>query len=380
MQFTINKKSFAEAMRLASPIASATGNYLAGVTVAARGGHVHIKASDSEVTLCRWLPADVAEAGEAIADMKGLKKALARAKKGESVTVSLETPERAKQPNLIVQDGTARRVVQGGTACADVRIIEEAGALLTVSAGDVREILDRTSFAISREATRYYLNSVFFEPRPEGHLRVVTVDGHRLAILDTEIPADREGWPLAKVYGKPNDYRFGTMFRRQGADVLHRLVRAAPADEAVTMGISEQGMTVVGEGFAIRAEAIDGTFPDYDRVFPKDLPNRSRHNLAAMGEAIRNARLPKQGRATAVLNGAAVINLPCGGKVDIPHGPKIEGGELYFNPHYLADVAAAFGAEGEAATLAYQDTVTPCLWTAAALPALSVIQMPIKSN
>ena len=68
----------------------------------------------------------------------------------------------------------------------------------TISASILKRLIDKTRFAISTEETRYYLNGIYLHTADtEGvpMLRAVATDGHRLARVETPLPADAEGMP-----------------------------------------------------------------------------------------------------------------------------------------------------------------------------------------
>ena len=68
----------------------------------------------------------------------------------------------------------------------------------TLSAGDLKRLIDRTRFAISTEETRYYLNGIYLHAAKSGEaevLRAVATDGHRLARMEMPLPDGAAGMP-----------------------------------------------------------------------------------------------------------------------------------------------------------------------------------------
>src|SRR5262249_37247220 len=65
---------------------------------------------------------------------------------------------------------------------------EGTGASFTVGAGILREMIDKTIFAVSMDETRFNLSGVFAESTDKGALRMVATDGHRLAVIERELP------------------------------------------------------------------------------------------------------------------------------------------------------------------------------------------------
>jgi len=74
----------------------------------------------------------------------------------------------------------------------------EYASNFSVEAPVMRRLFDKSKFAISTEETRYYLNGVFMHSAQENGtpvLRCVATDGHRLARIDAELPADAGEMP-----------------------------------------------------------------------------------------------------------------------------------------------------------------------------------------
>jgi DNA polymerase III subunit beta len=120
----------------------------------------------------------------------------------------------------------------------------------------------RRLFALSRpcistEETRYHLNGVYLCQKPGGDtLRAVATDGHRMAVIDSQIHA---------ALG-------------DGAILPTRLIGAIltlvdqKANEPVTVMLAGQRARILTGQVQIDARLIDGTFPDYTKVLPKAEP------------------------------------------------------------------------------------------------------------
>jgi DNA polymerase-3 subunit beta len=108
---------------------------------------------------------------------------------------------------------------------------------------DIASLFAPVSFAISTEETRYYLNGVFFRG---GKSVAVATDGHR----------------LARNYG-PDLPEF------EGVIVPRKMVGLLPKGPC-SISVSPAKIRIVGDGMTIVSKLIDGTFPDYERVIPRD--------------------------------------------------------------------------------------------------------------
>jgi DNA polymerase-3 subunit beta len=122
----------------------------------------------------------------------------------------------------------------------------------------LRGLIDRTRFAISTEETRYYLNGIFLHAvAMEGHrvLRAVATDGHRLARVEEPLPEGAESMP-------------GVIVPRKTVAELRKLLDEESG--SVEIGLSDTRIQFKVGTITLTSKLIDGTFPEYDRVIPRD--------------------------------------------------------------------------------------------------------------
>lgn len=133
---------------------------------------------------------------------------------------------------------------------------EESAGLTEVSGATLLEMIRKTSFAISTDETRYILNGVYFEPYEQGRVRMVATDGHRLCLADRPLAGD------FKLKG-------GVILPRKGLFELKRLLDEAP-DATWQLGFAQSSALLKKEGSTLVMRLIDGQFPEYQRVIPKE--------------------------------------------------------------------------------------------------------------
>ena len=124
-----------------------------------------------------------------------------------------------------------------------------------IIAAALRQIIDKTRFAISTEETRYYLNGIFFHVSDDGQpvLKAAATDGHRLARVTIPRPEGAEGMPDIIV-------------PRKCVAELRKLLDEVEGTVEVTLSATK---ICFGLGTAVlTSKLIDGTFPDYSRVIP----------------------------------------------------------------------------------------------------------------
>lgn len=122
----------------------------------------------------------------------------------------------------------------------------------TFTNGMLAATLDKVSWCISTEETRYYLNGVCWEARPDGR-RFVATDGRRLALCR---------------YSKDEMETFSRIIPRKAAGLVTRYL--AGKDVKVFATSEDHVIDFVSPTVTLRTKLIDGTFPDVDRVIPRE--------------------------------------------------------------------------------------------------------------
>jgi DNA polymerase-3 subunit beta len=119
-------------------------------------------------------------------------------------------------------------------------------------AATLRQIIEKTRFAISTEETRYYLMGIFLHVI-DDQLRAAATDGHRLARVTVPRPDGADGMPDVIV-------------PRKAVAELYRLLEELEGTVEISLSPTKVRF---GLGSAVlTSKLIDGTFPDYNRVIP----------------------------------------------------------------------------------------------------------------
>lgn len=123
----------------------------------------------------------------------------------------------------------------------------------TLPQATLKRLIDATQFSMAHQDVRYYLNGMLFETEGD-ELRTVSTDGHRLAVCSMSV-----GQQL------PNH---SVIVPRKGVTELVRLLDGSDALLRIQIG-SNNIRAHVG-GFIFTSKLVDGRFPDYRRVLPKN--------------------------------------------------------------------------------------------------------------
>ena len=164
----------------------------------------------------------------------------------------------------------------------------------TLPAADFLTVLNKVTFAISTEETRYYLNGIYMALN--NHLTFVASDGHRLARYELDKPAGLVGMP-------------GAILPRQLTAVLAKRLKAKDAPDEITIRVArtgeEENWHVKGVQIEIGAETItakviDGTYPDYTRVIPTENHKPLRVDAKEFTAAIKQVSIISSDRGRAM--------------------------------------------------------------------------------
>ena len=122
-----------------------------------------------------------------------------------------------------------------------------------IRSGDLQKLITHTSFAVSTEESRPILNGVLWELKPES-MRMVATNGHRLAKM--EISIKPSGVPSADLIVPPK--------------ALEQIRRLFPADEELEIARGDNHLGFRSPFTTVYTRLIEGPYPNYDQVIPKD--------------------------------------------------------------------------------------------------------------
>ncbi|WP_310644638.1 DNA polymerase III subunit beta [Limnohabitans sp.] len=169
-------------------------------------------------------------------------------------TVSLES----SQSKLILKGGKSRFTLQSLPA-EDFPLVQEAanfGPAFSVPQKTLKELLNQVSFSMAVHDIRYYLNGILFVAEGK-QLSLVATDGHRLAfasaLLDVEVPRQEVILPRKTVLE------------------MQRLL--SDKEGAIDMQFANNQAKFTFEGMEFVTKLVEGKFPDYNRVIPKNHKN-----------------------------------------------------------------------------------------------------------
>ncbi len=216
---------------------------------------LHLTATDMDLAIIESQKANVSQNGATTVSAHMLYDIIRKFAAGSEVKLSLI----GNNDKLQIESGRSRFELTC-LPVEDFPVMSEGDLphKFEISASDLRRLIDKTGFAISTEETRYYLNGIYLHAAQNNGsnvLRAVATDGHRLAQVDTELPAGSEQIP-------------GVIIPRKTVSEVRKLIDGSPDASLVMIALSDTKIRLAFEGAILTSKLIDGSFPDYERVIP----------------------------------------------------------------------------------------------------------------
>lgn len=152
----------------------------------------------------------------------------------------------------------------------------------TCPAGELAGMVAKTSFATARENSRYAINGVLLK-RDAKRLELVATDGRRLALCRATVTGgDKDAKPVSAIVPT----KALNMFLRLVRDP-EEAVHVVVTDAQILFGFGERG----AERATLSSNLVEGTFPPYEEVIPKDQDKRVTFDRDVLLSAVRRAAL-----------------------------------------------------------------------------------------
>ncbi len=253
MKFSIDRERLVRPLQLLTGVVERrqTLPVLSNVLVIARDNSLEFVGTDLEVELdIRMNGVDVV--GEGSATIPARKLADIVRSFGDGGVVAVES----EGDRTIIRSGRSRFLLSN-LPVADFPRTESsvADVSFAVARAQLRNVIDRVSFAMAQQDVRFFLNGMLFEV-DRNHLRTVATDGHRLAMFTL---------PLVGLSAE----RKSVIVPRKGVQEMSRLLEGEEELANITLGKNYLSLAV-GE-YSLTTKLVDGQYPDYEKVIPKTL-------------------------------------------------------------------------------------------------------------
>lgn len=317
---------------------------LSNVLLVAKSGQLSVTATDLEVELVAQTDVDAESGGEITVSGRKLLDICRALPEGSSISVSVSGEK------LTVRSGRSRFNLATLPA-AEFPVVEDikANQAISVSQETLGKLIEKTHFSMAQQDVRYYLNGMLLETGG-GQLRAVATDGHRLALCQ------------AAAEGSADEQQ--VIVPRKGVLELQRLM-SGEGDVNVELGSNH--IRIQLDGIRFTSKLIDGRFPEYERVIPKESTNELRADRGTFKGALQRTAILSNEKYRGIR-----LVIRDSGVVLQAHNPEQEEAEeeleveyngedieIGFNVNYLLDALGAV--DGDDVTLSVQDSNSSCL-------------------
>lgn len=249
---------------------------------------------------------------------------------------------------------------------------------LTPLSGDgLLELIRKTLFAAGDNDARYILNGLLvtlLATEKKTSLRLVGTDGHRLAVAEQEVgAAGTKGMPLEMKAIIP---------KKAAHEIRHLLEEGGDGEPLI--GFSKNLMIFRKSGLLLTSRLMEGNYPNYQQVIPKEIGKPISVNRAELESALRRVSVLSKDKSSAVkvsfASGRMTLysSSPDYGEATEELPAQYEGEVLNtgFNARYLLDVFNVM--DGETLSLQMETPLSPCLIQEPESPGFKCVVMPIK--
>ncbi len=341
MKFTITREALLKPLQLVAGVVERrqTLPVLSNVLLEVKGSKLSLTGTDLEVEMVGRT--DLLEAGtdgEITVPAKKLMDICKSLPDQSTLAISID------DHRVLLQAGRSKFVLSSLPANEFPNVDDiEANTSFTLPQAQLRRVIDRTAFAMAQQDVRYYLNGLLLEVKSDA-LRAVATDGHRLATCGVDAELDVEGKTQVIVPRKA---------------VLELAKLMTDPEESVELSLSNNHIRAQVGDFTFTSKLVDGKFPDYERVIPRN-GNRT---LLADRQALRQVF-----SRTAILSNEkyrgvrlllddntlqVVANNPEQEQAEESIGVEFQGDslEIGFNVSYLQDVLSVLDGDDMKMTL-----------------------------
>lgn len=305
---------------------------LANLLARVEGDLLSLTGTDLEVEMVARTKVEDAEPGETTIPARKLFEIVRALPDGSRVTISQSGDK------ISVQAGRSRFTLASLPA-NDFPALDEVDATerVKVAEAGLKELIERTAFAMAQQDVRYYLNGLLFDLRDKA-LRCVATDGHRLALCEA-------------VLEETVQTKRQIIVPRKGVLELQRLLEGGDRELELEMGRSH--IRVKRDDVTFTSKLIDGRFPDYEAVIPIGADREVRIDREALRASLQRAAILSnekyRGVRIEVSPGQIKINAHNPeqeeAQEEVEADTKVDSLVIGFNVNYLLDALSALREE-----------------------------------
>ncbi len=237
----------------------------------------------------------------------------------------------------------------------------------------LREMIEKTLFATSPDETRLNLSGVYLETQKEGKVRMVASDGHRLSLIERDVDTPSlPDWP-------------SVILPKKGLVETRKLLEKS--EGTIDVSVNDSVVNLKKETTELFMRLIEGDFPDYQQVVPKEHTHRIEFPRDELLSALRRILILTTERSRGIRlqfekdKIEVSVNTPDVGEgtEEIAASYAGDGLSIGFNGRYLTEALNVMN-EGDSVVLFLKDEMSPGLLQQKESHEFSYVIMPMKIN
>jgi len=344
---------------------------LSNILLETKQDGIELVATDLEIGVRGHYKAEVRQAGAVSLSARKLYELLKEVADGE---ITLETQE-----NHWVQIQAGRsRFKMAGIAASEfpaLPTIEREGRVAVPGSG-LAALIRKTLFAVGDNDARYILNGLLITLHQSDKkilMKLVGTDGHRLAVAEQALPAGTGG-DLPK--------EITAIIPRKAAQEIRRLLEEEEGEPL--LGFTKNLVTFQKSGLFLTSRVMEGTYPNYQQVIPKESAKKAVVERTALERALRRVAVLSKDKTNAVKvilqNGSITLHTSSPdigeGTEELPAQYRGESLTTGFNARYFLDALAVM--DGDQVHLEINSPLSPCVLKSDGDPGFLCVVMPMK--
>jgi DNA polymerase-3 subunit beta len=344
---------------------------LSNILLEAKADGVDILATDLEIGMRGLYKATVHEPGAVTLSARKLYEILKELRDGEvELTVS-------DNNWATIQAGKSHFKIMGlpSSDFPALPAIDREG-LIPLSGAGLAELIRKTLFAAGDNDARYILNGLLVmltTLEKKTMLRLVGTDGHRLAVAEQEVG-------ITPNKDAPKEIK--AIIPKKAAFEMRRLLEEGDGEPLI--GFTKNLMIFRKSGLLLTSRLMEGNYPNYQQVIPKDHDKRATVARVEMEGALRRVSVLSRDKTNAVKmtlspgRMALFTSNPDFGEAaeELPAQYTGEALATGFNARYLLEVLGVI--DGESVSLQLETPLSPCLVREVGNSGFICVVMPIK--
>jgi len=332
---------------------------LANVLIKATENNIQLTATDLEVGIKYNVQGEIITPGSITVPAKKLtdivRELPALANSGEPAKVRLTT---LSNDRIEINCENAKFRILGLSDEEFPNLAEIGGDFITLDANNLCRMIQRTSFAVSTEETRHFLNGIYFRVNNES-VKLVATDGRRLAVAVADAPEQK----LKKEIGVIIPTK-----------AVNNLLRTFTDDEEIKIAILENQIVFSTQDMTLISRLIEGEYPDYEAIISPAINNEIKMTVSTeqLLSVVRRVSLLANPKTPSIRMESKVdpntgtelsllANTPELGEAQEKMQANLDGGniDIAFNARFVMDVLRNI--QSNEVLFKFRDSLSPVL-------------------